>query len=393
MEEKKNNKKVIIIVAVVLLIVILGTVGGYFGYKYWESNQTVGTEWGDTYYSNLNEKIENGEYSDATNEKMEFVQLEENQTPAMILNYENNSNKIMEISVIDGENVVKTKKYQVESNEELSLDMLYNIETQEYNWFKHEIKTDGTENFTQLTQNDIEQELEATEDKKFEFKAEEMIEEEVQEGEIPAISKFDEKFVEPEVERKEIEVDLSSEIEEKEFKEKVSEAVKEFEENNSKTTEEAKEKTNEKLQELETKKEEIKKAEEEKARLEEEARKKAEEEAKKAAEEAAKKAAEEAAKGLKVGSNTVKYGTYKGKDAATGETLILKSDGTAIYNGKTYKLTVGKDDFAQDISTAGHLKDAIILKSSSGELGLSLFVSSDGTLSDGDINNYTYSGN
>ena len=47
MEEKKKSKKWLIII--ILVVIALAGVGGYFGYKYWSSNQTTGTDWGDEY--------------------------------------------------------------------------------------------------------------------------------------------------------------------------------------------------------------------------------------------------------------------------------------------------------------------------------------------------------
>ena len=94
---------------------------------------------------------------------------------------------------------------------------------------------------------------------------------------------------------------------------------------------------------------------------------------------------------FKVGSATVKYGTYKGTAAATGDTLVLKSDGTATLNGKSYNFTVGKYDFAQDISSIGSYEDAIILKNSDGTTYLGLYVYN-GRLCN-DPMEYVYSGN
>ena len=97
------------------------------------------------------------------------------------------------------------------------------------------------------------------------------------------------------------------------------------------------------------------------------------------------------AKDFKVGSATVKYGTYKGIDAATGETLILKSDGTATLNGKSYKFTVEKYNFGQD-SSSNSMEDGIIFKDSSGSIAFAVYVGNDGTLYN-EPNGYVYSGN
>ena len=161
----------------------------------------------------------------------------------------------------------------------------------------------------------------------------------------------------------------------------IEEEVKDYKTIEETATEDVKTAVDQKTQEVETKKQQIETA---KAEI------KADEE-RKAAEEAARKAEEEAKKGLKVGSATVKYGTYKGEDAATGETLVLKSDGTATLNGKSYKFTVGKYDFAQDISSVGSYEDAIILKNSDGTTFFALYVYN-GRLCN-DPNEYVYSGN
>lgn len=97
------------------------------------------------------------------------------------------------------------------------------------------------------------------------------------------------------------------------------------------------------------------------------------------------------AKDFKVGSATVKYGTYKGIDAATGETLILKSDGTATLNGKSYKFTVEKYNFGQD-SSSNSMEDGIVFKDSSGSIVFAVYVGNDGTLYN-EPNGYVYNGN
>lgn len=82
---------------------------------------------------------------------------------------------------------------------------------------------------------------------------------------------------------------------------------------------------------------------------------------------------------LKIGNKTIKYGTYTGIDAATGETLIIKNNNKAILNGITYKYEVGKYNFAQDSSKKSY-KDAIILKNDDGSIAFSLYVADDGSL-------------
>lgn len=96
------------------------------------------------------------------------------------------------------------------------------------------------------------------------------------------------------------------------------------------------------------------------------------------------------ANNFKVGSATVKYGTYKGIDAATGETLILKSDGTATLNGKSYTFAVEKYNFGQD-SSSNSMQDGIVFRNSSGSIAFAVYVGDNGTLYD-EPNGYVYSG-
>jgi hypothetical protein len=94
---------------------------------------------------------------------------------------------------------------------------------------------------------------------------------------------------------------------------------------------------------------------------------------------------------LKIGNHTIKYGTYNGIDAATGDILIINSNQTATLNGENYTYTVGKHDFAQDSSGSSY-QDAIIFKTASGETSFALYVGNDNNLYN-DPMCYVYSGN
>lgn len=94
---------------------------------------------------------------------------------------------------------------------------------------------------------------------------------------------------------------------------------------------------------------------------------------------------------LKIGNKTIKYGTYTGIDAATGEILVIKNDNSATLNGTSYKYEVGNYNFTQDSSSDSY-KDGIIFKNSDGSIAFSLYVASDGSLKD-DPMGYVYSGN
>ena len=58
MEEKTKNKlPIIITVTVLIIILIAGSIGGYLWYKHNKENKTIGTQWGDTYYTYLKSAI------------------------------------------------------------------------------------------------------------------------------------------------------------------------------------------------------------------------------------------------------------------------------------------------------------------------------------------------
>ena len=415
MEEKKSTKKskVIIIIAILLIIAIVGGIGGYYIYQQHEQNKTVGTAWGDKYHMYLKnaaadtQSDKNDVYGMPNNmedTKIQFIETKENELPKMAMTYKVDGNEYVNIYYINDDDTVGYMAYKQPS----SLQLLYNIELKQYIWYVHIVdgnnhsykpvdskveeqnSTDNessanvenvtsenvTTNNTNTTTEDTATKVETDAD--YTFTEEEMKSDnkEVAEGEIPTISKFEDTFVVPEIEDNRTSVDLHSTVEDKVLKEAVKGAVESYKTEEKIITEEVKTQTEDTVSKLETKKEEIKKAEEEAKR--------------KAEEEAAKKAAEEAAKGIKVGNETVKFGTYKGEDGATGSKLVLNSDGTATLDGKSYKFSVGKYDFAQDSSGAIY-KDAIILKNSDGTtyIGLYLF---NGMLCN-DPMTFVYSGN
>lgn len=332
MEEKKS-KKGLIIVLVLILCVVAAVVAGVLLSKNLgkaespktEDKKSTGTEWEDKYVVYLKEKIDSDEYENATNGKLSFINLEE-LFPAMILNYENEENKVMEISVIDDEKEIKTKKYETKKENDLDVKLLYDIEEKEYKYYQHEKKKNGSETFKELKQEDIEENKDPEKENVFEFTKDQMTEKEVKEGEIPEIPDFNEKFVDVEKEIEEKDIDFDKEKSEDELLEELKDFTQEYLPKEEIITDEVKEDVDNSLKELENKKEEIKKAEEEKKKKEEEAKKKAEEEKKKKEEEAKKKAEEEANQTLKVGKYTLKYGKYVGTEG--------QYDGSGVTNWK-----------------------------------------------------------
>lgn len=92
---------------------------------------------------------------------------------------------------------------------------------------------------------------------------------------------------------------------------------------------------------------------------------------------------------LKIGNKTIKYGTYTGIDAATGDTLVINKDNTATLNGTSYKYEIGSYNFVQDSSSDSY-EDGIIFQNNDGSTAFSLYVGNDGSLRD-DPMCYVYS--
>lgn len=82
---------------------------------------------------------------------------------------------------------------------------------------------------------------------------------------------------------------------------------------------------------------------------------------------------------LKIGDKTIKYGTYKGIDGATGDILVINKNNTATLNGTNYTYKVGTYNFAQDLSGDSY-EDAIIFLTSTGETSFALYVGNNGNL-------------
>ena len=304
----KNKKVLIILVSIIILLIVAIVVGLLITKK---NDKSTGTEWGYTYLEYLQDKISNNEYENAKEGSLEFIQLEENKNPAMILSYENSTDKFMEITVIDENGKTITKKVQAENGEELDMELLYSITNKAYNWYEHEKRKDGSELFIQIEENDIKNSTDPTEDKKHEFTKEE-IEEEKQ-----SISKFDEEFIKPEIKENKTDIDLSKEADEKELKDKVMQAVNNYMPQDQIITDELKANVENSLKELENQKGKIENEDDDV---------------------------------LKVGSYTLKYGTYKGTstffngDETTTDTLefILNKDGTYSYTLNNTGATNGK---------------------------------------------------
>lgn len=402
--EKKSGKKIIIIALIVLIVIIIATVGGYFAYDYYERNKSVGTEWGDIYYSYLEEGLTATDTAEQMkhgilkkdgmeNTTIQFVNLDQKEDPEMIMNYSVNGADYTNIYFKRDDNSVGSVIYF----EKQDMQLLYNIEKQEYIYYAHSTNEQGMQTYISMpekleeckkTESDSSENLSTI----YTFEEQDMPNEEVKEGEIPKISKFEETFIVPEVEEsKKTSIDLNGNI--KDIKNVVTETVEGFKPEEEIITEEVKTQVEEGKTELNNKKEEIKKAEEEKKRKEEE--------------EAARKAAEEAAKGLKVGSHTLKYGkyTFSMNDGFSGKltgTITLQPNGQ-FYIKSNFDESTGSTGSGLDCAgtytvklnvatgSPGYYSDGISFKTNTGKTFFHEVIGNNG-FSD-QWHEYTYAGN
>ncbi len=374
-----KNKKIGIIILIVLLVIIVSAIVGYFGYKYIQSQETVGTTWGDKYLDKIQKDIEEGKYKNVENSKLEFLKIEETEEPILIVEYEENDRKITNIMTINDQNEVKKIAYKSNENAQDDIKYLYDLEKQEYGWYLWEKQENGDESYNHITKELVVQNFNVSENTLSYFQKDQL--EKKENGK----NYFDEKFVETDLELDKTDIDLQSKNGLKDtFKEKISKYEEE-----SKKIEIAKETTNKKVEEI--KSQEAKEAEE-KTRQEQEKAKKDEEDRKRA-EEAAKKAAEEATKGIKIGNYTIKYGNYVGDAGATGETLTINSDGTVTLKSSSgtekYTYKIENYNFAQD-SSSNNNKKAIVLYNTDGTKCFGLQAFSNTELGDGGTLQYNY---
>lgn len=366
-EKKKKSKTPIIITIAVLVLLIACGIGGFFVWKYIKDNETVGTTWGDTYYAYLKEGMQQEDF--ASKEKyglqqgmkdvtLQFVEVEENTHPVMIMNYEENDTNYVNVYHINDENKVVNVSYKEPS----AVELLYNIELKEYIWYVHVEKANedlylpiklNEEQFTisntiedsNTLENIVNENNEMAETIVTEITADitigknEETKVEKLDGTTVILSKFDETFVKPELdESTEISVDLSN-IDG--LKDAIKETINRFKTDEEIITNEVNNEVTEKVKEIEDIKQEIKDAIEEIEKKEEEERKEQEESKKRAEEEEKKKAENEASSNGRITEDQAKKlaqkidGTYADEVGYpigyTLEAMIKDSSGLEYY--------------------------------------------------------------
>ncbi len=368
-KENKKNKKVLIVTSIVIVAILVIVLGGFLGYKYYEKTNTVGTNWGDTYYQYIKESKTNKDIKIENNSTLEFIDVPDVEEPVMISNYQKDNKSYTNIYYIN-----KDEVKNIIDLEPSEVELLYSIEEKKYNWYLHKT-TEQEEKFTPLSKV-IDKKSDTS--KEYTIKPNEEITQDTTDGNKITLTKFDTLFIKPEIER--ITIDYKKDVEEKDLKETIKNTIKDY-----KTTKEIEKEVKE---EVEKKQTEIEKTKEEMKKAEEAVKQKAEEE-KKRQEEEAKRKEEEAKQGLKVGNYTLKYGTYIGEAAVEGDRFVLQPNGQCTYNGASCTYSIGNHDFAQDASTVGSYRTCLVVNA---EYTMYLMPYTNTSLGDGDIGNYNYAG-
>ena len=344
-ENKKEShispkKKIVIISLVALLLLGLG-VGGYFFYQYKELKKPIKQEWGQKYYMYLKDVNENNKQENAglpknlKTSELSFYDIENVKDPVMVIDYKKENEEYSNFYYIY-EYKINVLTYQ----QPTKIELLYNIDNKKYDYYSH-VKEKDSNKYKSISEQIKERinELEKGRQTNNEQKVEEITEytfnsdsvDKVTDvnGKEISLTKFDQTFVKPDI--KEDTINYSFDLEEKDLKEAITNQIEEYKPVDKVVTKEVETQIEKKIEETSKTKEEMvkAKAEVEKKQAEEKAKKEAEEKAKKEAEEKAKLAA-----GLKVGSQTLKYGTYTTSVPHGGingadlyGTITLKPDG------------------------------------------------------------------
>ena len=234
-KEKKN--KTGLIIGIVLVLILL-SVGGYFLYKYIKFKTPIDEVWGETYYVYLKDSQKDEKKAtipkEAKKEKVKFVKPKKQKDPVMVVTYEIKEEVHTNIYFIE-ENKVNAYVYE----QPTTLELLFNIEKNEYNYYIHSVK-DTEESYDSL-------------DKQIENKDSE---EENQEPEYTfsknedgTLEDYEGKFIEPEIKDDGF-VEFDPNGSETDLKEKIEESVDEFLPQEEVVTPEVEEDVNKKLEDI-----------------------------------------------------------------------------------------------------------------------------------------------
>ena len=135
-----NKKKLIIIISIILVIGIL-VIGYIFKDKLFGSKEKkLSTTWGETYYVYLKDIKDNNKYkeaglpSDLKSVKVSFVSVGDIKDPVMTITYDKDKKEYTNIYYINNDKVDA-----IVYNEPTSIELLYNIEKDSYNYYSNTV--------------------------------------------------------------------------------------------------------------------------------------------------------------------------------------------------------------------------------------------------------------
>ena len=379
-----NKKKLIIIISIILVIGIL-VIGYIFKDKLFGSKEKkLSTTWGETYYVYLKDIKDNNKYkeaglpSDLKSVKVSFVSVGDIKDPVMTITYDKDKKEYTNIYYINNDKVDA-----IVYNEPTSIELLYNIEKDSYNYYSNTVS--DSDNYYKNVTDQIKSKT--NKDSSKVVMVEEYIinsndKEEVADssGNSISLTNFDKTFIKLDTPDNSFEFNKS--IVEDELRKLVDKSTNLYEDI-AKTIKANKENVERLKNELKEKEERIKSIKEEKSK----------EEVKETNNDTSTKEVTSSnnteGSGIKLGSYTINYGKYVGEAASSGIILVLNKDGSCTYDGNPCTYSIGTHDFAQDESTRGSIKTCIIINA---EYTIYLYPYSSTAIGDGDINTFNYQG-
>ena len=379
-----NKKKLIIIISIILVCGIL-VIGYIFKDKLFGSKEKkLSNAWGETYYVYLKDIKDNNKYkeaglpSDLKQAKVNFVSVGDIKEPVMTITYDKNKKEYTNIYYINNDKVDA-----IVYNEPTSIELLYNIDSDTYNYYSNTISE--SDNYYKNLSDQIKSKINKDSSKAViveEYRINSNDKEEVTDsnGNSVSLTKFESTFIKLDTPDNSFEFNKS--IVEDELRKLVDKSTNLYEDI-AKTIKANKENVERLKNELKEKEERIKSIKEEKSK----------EEVKETNNDTSTKEVTSSdnteISGIKLGSYTINYGTYVGEAASSGITLVLNKDGSCTYDGNSCTYSVGTHDFAQDESTRGNIKTCLIINA---DYTTYLYPYSSTSIGDGDINTFNYQG-
>lgn len=246
----KKNIKILVIRAIVLIVLILSFVGGYFIYQDIKFREPIKQEWGQKYYVYLKDE-ENAIPKESENAKLNFIEVKDKKEPVMVVKYEIKKEVYSNVYFIE-DNKVNAIIYEQPTN----IELLYNIEKNEYNYYFH---IENEENYYYQPINvQINNTVENGDNKEvtpeITISKDDVLTGKTESGEEATLSKVDETFVKVDIEDEYTNLD---DLSDKDIKDAVEESIDEYKEIDEIITEEVKEEIEQKITEVNSLKEEI----------------------------------------------------------------------------------------------------------------------------------------